>query len=319
MTSAPDERVRIRAAMERILNGAPQHADGAVTIVASATRAGVPADRSETGPQLYGCRRRNPRMAGMRCRREAESYRCHWSPGPQDRACDRPRGSGSRCQRCAVGSDPTSVSRSRPRKAGRARCDPRRMPAHPGRVAGETAVPLLVQAHPRQRLALLRHERHSRVDDRGVRQPERHRSARPVGTDGRQSRLLEQLRAKAGLFQKLAGGSVPGSLARFHPPTGWDQAPPPVLHQQDTGEGLVEHPDLGRERTRQPGPAGCQPPRGTVELHDRRCRVSHRRFEGPLSDPVSSHGIKIRVRHATGPGAEVRRVRSRLSMASATS
>ncbi|WP_185832370.1 hypothetical protein [Streptomyces sp. WAC 04229] len=42
MTPAPDERDRIQAAIERILAGAPQHSNGALTIVALATEAGVP-------------------------------------------------------------------------------------------------------------------------------------------------------------------------------------------------------------------------------------------------------------------------------------
>ncbi|MGW2858253.1 hypothetical protein [Streptomyces sp. NPDC001205] len=42
MPPALDERDRIRAAMDRILSGAPQHSNGALTIVALATEAGVP-------------------------------------------------------------------------------------------------------------------------------------------------------------------------------------------------------------------------------------------------------------------------------------
>ncbi|MFF3343001.1 hypothetical protein [Streptomyces flavidovirens] len=42
MTPAPDERDRIRAAMERILAGVPEHSNGALTIVALATEAQVP-------------------------------------------------------------------------------------------------------------------------------------------------------------------------------------------------------------------------------------------------------------------------------------
>ncbi|UQI49840.1 hypothetical protein M1P56_35715 (plasmid) [Streptomyces sp. HU2014] len=42
MSPAPDERDRIRAAMDRILEGIPQQSDGALTIVALATEAGVP-------------------------------------------------------------------------------------------------------------------------------------------------------------------------------------------------------------------------------------------------------------------------------------
>lgn len=42
MSSAPDERDRIRAAMDRILSGAPQRSNGALTIVALATEADVP-------------------------------------------------------------------------------------------------------------------------------------------------------------------------------------------------------------------------------------------------------------------------------------
>ncbi|MGW1641563.1 hypothetical protein [Streptomyces lavendulae] len=42
MTPAPDERERIRAAMERILNDTPQRSNGALTIVALATEADVP-------------------------------------------------------------------------------------------------------------------------------------------------------------------------------------------------------------------------------------------------------------------------------------
>ncbi|MFJ3339395.1 hypothetical protein [Streptomyces sp. NPDC086766] len=42
MSPAPDERDRIRAAMERILSGHPEHSNGALTIVALAAEAGVP-------------------------------------------------------------------------------------------------------------------------------------------------------------------------------------------------------------------------------------------------------------------------------------
>ena len=42
MTPAPDERVQIRAAMDRILAGAPERSNGALTVVALALEAGVP-------------------------------------------------------------------------------------------------------------------------------------------------------------------------------------------------------------------------------------------------------------------------------------
>ncbi|CAL9553714.1 hypothetical protein ACWHAU_30655 [Streptomyces albidoflavus] len=42
MSPAPDERDRIRAAMQRILTGAPEHSNGALTIVALAIEAQVP-------------------------------------------------------------------------------------------------------------------------------------------------------------------------------------------------------------------------------------------------------------------------------------
>ncbi|MEY9877915.1 hypothetical protein ABH931_007439 [Streptacidiphilus sp. MAP12-33] len=42
MNPAPDERTRIRAAMERILGGVPERSNGAWTIVALAIEAGVP-------------------------------------------------------------------------------------------------------------------------------------------------------------------------------------------------------------------------------------------------------------------------------------
>ncbi|MEV8125379.1 hypothetical protein AB0P07_14955 [Streptomyces sp. NPDC085944] len=42
MSPAPDERDRIRAAMDRILAGTPEQSNGALTIVALATEAGVP-------------------------------------------------------------------------------------------------------------------------------------------------------------------------------------------------------------------------------------------------------------------------------------
>jgi septal ring factor EnvC (AmiA/AmiB activator) len=41
-TPAPDERDRIRAAMDRILAGAPERSNGALTVVALAIEAGVP-------------------------------------------------------------------------------------------------------------------------------------------------------------------------------------------------------------------------------------------------------------------------------------
>ena len=42
MSRAPDERTRIRAAMDRILNGTPERSNGALTIVALAIEADVP-------------------------------------------------------------------------------------------------------------------------------------------------------------------------------------------------------------------------------------------------------------------------------------
>ncbi|WP_186782470.1 hypothetical protein [Streptomyces sp. CBG9] len=42
MSPAPDERERIRAAMDRILSGKPEHSNGALTIVALAAEAQVP-------------------------------------------------------------------------------------------------------------------------------------------------------------------------------------------------------------------------------------------------------------------------------------
>ncbi|MEU9254462.1 hypothetical protein AB0D66_21730 [Streptomyces sp. NPDC048270] len=42
MSPALDERDRIRAAMDRILSGKPEHSNGALTIVALAQEAGVP-------------------------------------------------------------------------------------------------------------------------------------------------------------------------------------------------------------------------------------------------------------------------------------
>jgi septal ring factor EnvC (AmiA/AmiB activator) len=42
MTAEPDERARIRAAMDRILAGTPERSNGALTIVALAIEAGVP-------------------------------------------------------------------------------------------------------------------------------------------------------------------------------------------------------------------------------------------------------------------------------------
>lgn len=42
MSPAHDERARIQTAMERILDGRPEHSNGALTIVALAAEAGVP-------------------------------------------------------------------------------------------------------------------------------------------------------------------------------------------------------------------------------------------------------------------------------------
>lgn len=42
MTGDPGERGQIRAAMDRIMDGAPERSDGALTIVALAIEAGVP-------------------------------------------------------------------------------------------------------------------------------------------------------------------------------------------------------------------------------------------------------------------------------------
>ena len=42
MTAEPDERAQISAAMGRILAGAPERSDGALTVVALAAEAGVP-------------------------------------------------------------------------------------------------------------------------------------------------------------------------------------------------------------------------------------------------------------------------------------
>ena len=45
-TPAPDERAQIRAAMDRILAGTPERSNGALTVVALALEAGVPATPS---------------------------------------------------------------------------------------------------------------------------------------------------------------------------------------------------------------------------------------------------------------------------------
>ena len=42
MTPEPDERARIRTAMDRILAGTPEHSNGALTVVALAIEADVP-------------------------------------------------------------------------------------------------------------------------------------------------------------------------------------------------------------------------------------------------------------------------------------
>lgn len=42
MSPAHDERARIKTAMERILDGRPEHSNGALTVVALAAEAGVP-------------------------------------------------------------------------------------------------------------------------------------------------------------------------------------------------------------------------------------------------------------------------------------
>jgi hypothetical protein len=46
MSPTPDERERIRVAMDRILSGTPQNSSGALTIVALAHEAGVPLQRA---------------------------------------------------------------------------------------------------------------------------------------------------------------------------------------------------------------------------------------------------------------------------------
>ena len=48
MTAAPDERDRIRAAMERILAGTPERSNGALTVVALAQEADVPLTQRHT-------------------------------------------------------------------------------------------------------------------------------------------------------------------------------------------------------------------------------------------------------------------------------
>lgn len=57
MTHAPDERDRTRAAMDRILQGTPQHSNGALTIVALAKEAGVPRDALTQRHTDLGCTR----------------------------------------------------------------------------------------------------------------------------------------------------------------------------------------------------------------------------------------------------------------------
>ncbi|MEU2057727.1 hypothetical protein [Streptomyces bungoensis] len=51
MSPALDERDRTCAAMDRILDGRPEHSNGALTIVALAREAGVPATRSPSAAQ----------------------------------------------------------------------------------------------------------------------------------------------------------------------------------------------------------------------------------------------------------------------------
>ncbi|MEU6230925.1 hypothetical protein [Streptomyces sp. NPDC047042] len=66
MSPAPDERDRIRAAMDRILQGTPQHSNGALTIVALAQEAGVPRNAlTQRHPDL-----KNDFYAQVRARRQ---------------------------------------------------------------------------------------------------------------------------------------------------------------------------------------------------------------------------------------------------------
>ncbi|WP_367318448.1 hypothetical protein [Streptomyces sp. HUAS ZL42] len=52
MSGAADERDRIRAAMDRILTGQPERSNGALTIVALALEAGVPATPSPSATSI---------------------------------------------------------------------------------------------------------------------------------------------------------------------------------------------------------------------------------------------------------------------------
>ena len=62
MSPAPDERDRIRAAMNRILADIPQHSNGALTIVALAAEAQVPRNAlTQRHPEAGGC---SPSRAG---------------------------------------------------------------------------------------------------------------------------------------------------------------------------------------------------------------------------------------------------------------
>jgi chromosome segregation ATPase len=67
MTGEPDERARIGAAMDRILAGTPERSDGALTVVALATEAGVPRNaltQRHTDLKDEFCQRIRDRRAG---------------------------------------------------------------------------------------------------------------------------------------------------------------------------------------------------------------------------------------------------------------
>jgi hypothetical protein len=74
MSPAPDERDRIRAAMDRILQGTPQHSNGALTIVALAQEAAYRATRSPSVTRTS--RTTSTRRSGRAGRRRTPRSAC---------------------------------------------------------------------------------------------------------------------------------------------------------------------------------------------------------------------------------------------------
>ena len=182
----------------------------------------------------------------------------------------------------------------------------RHVSADPLHVLGEGTVPIPAQRHPRGRLMHLAVQRRRGVDNDGICQAEGGRPIRTVRADEHCGRRPSQLGDDAGLLTQLPRSGFPrcfrtlDSSPRAHP------APPPVPHQQDPRQGLVERPDLSGDRIHRPATRVLQPPASRIELG--RCvgHIACRGIQRALMDTIRDHAARLTRRRA-GAGQPCRR------------